>query len=300
MPVKGITLFLLGGVSQIGKEATRPSSEFVIAFVGPLCSVVLGLIFLGVSEGLKEVNSHVYAITAMAAYVNFMLGIFNMLPAYPMDGGRVFRALAWKITGNQFLATRIAARVGQGMAMLFIIGGGVLFFMAFLRDEGGSWSQGIWLAVLGLFLLATASATHKQSGIRRGLDRFSVRDVMHRELPVAPGEATVGRVARESLAFSTWGFSLVAVEGRISGSITPESIVNASAGPDTPCKSVMKPVDEIPKVTVDQGAYEALEAMEESRSSYALVVEGGALVGFVSRREMMGLQSQGRDWSQGA
>ena len=142
MPVRGITLFLLGGVSQIGKEATRPSSEFVIAFVGPLSSVVLGLIFLGVSEGLEGVNSHVYAITAMAVYVNFMLGIFNMLPAYPMDGGRVFRAVVWKITGNQFLATRVAARVGQGMALLFIIGGGVLVFMSFLRDEGGSLEPG--------------------------------------------------------------------------------------------------------------------------------------------------------------
>ncbi len=300
MPVRGITLFLLGGVSQIGKEATRPSSEFVIAFVGPLSSVVLGLIFLGVSEGLEGVNSHVYAITAMAVYVNFMLGIFNMLPAYPMDGGRVFRAVVWKITGNQFLATRVAARVGQGMALLFIIGGAVLFFMSFLRDEGGSWSQGIWLAVLGLFLLATASATHKQSGIRSGMDRFKVRDIMHRELPVAAGDATVGRIVAESLALSTWGFTLVAVDGRISGVVTLESIRTAAAGPQTLCESVMTPIEDVPRVSPEQRAYEVLEVMEESRTSYALVVEGGALVGFVSRREMMGLQSQGRDWSRGA
>ena len=123
---------------------------------------------------------------------------------------------------------------------------------------------------------------------------------MHRELPVADGDATVGRIVAESLALSTGGFTLVAVDGRISGVVTLESIRTAAAGPQTLCKSVMKPVDEIPKVTVDQGAYEVLEVMEESRTSYALVVEGGALVGFVSRREMMGLQSQGRDWSRGA
>ena len=299
MPVKGITLFLLGGVSQIGKEATRPSSEFVIAFVGPLSSVVLGLIFMGLSEGLQGVNSHVYAITAMAVYVNFMLGIFNMLPAYPMDGGRVFRAIVWKITGNQFLATTMAARVGQGMALLFIIGGGALFIMRFLWDGGGSWSQGIWLAVLGVFLLATASATHRQSGIRKGLDRFTVRDILHRELPVAPGDATVGQVVRESLALSTWGFSLVAVEGRISGVVTLESIRDASAGPETLCQSVMTPINDIPTVTLQANAYEVLEAMEENGASYILVVEAGALVGFVSRREMMGLLSQGRDWARG-
>ena len=300
MPVKGITLFLLGGVSQIGKEATRPSSEFVIAFVGPLSSVILGLIFMGLSEGLEGVNSHLYAITAMAVYVNFMLGIFNMLPAYPMDGGRVFRAVVWKITGNQFLATRLSARVGQGMALLFIVGGGALFILRFLWDGGGSWSQGIWLAVLGVFLLATASATHRQSGIRKGLDRFTVRDLMHRDLPVVPGGTTVGQTLRENLALSTWGFTLVSVEERITGVVTLESIRDAAAGPDTLCESVMKPIGEIPTVDVGQGAYDVLEAMEENRASYVLVVEGGALVGFVSRREMMALLSRERDWSRGA
>lgn len=299
MPVRGITLFLLGGVSQIGKEATRPSSEFVIAFVGPLCSIVLGLMFLGLSEGLHGVNSHAYALTAMAAYVNFMLGVFNMLPAYPMDGGRVFRAALWKITGNQFLATRMAARVGQGMALLFIIGGGTLFVLQFVSDRGGSWNQGIWLTILGFFLLATASATHRHSGIRRGLDRFTVRDLMHRDFPVAPGEATVGRVVRENLALSTWGFTLVAIEGRISGVVTLESIRDASAGPETPCQSAMTPVEDVPTVLAQSSAYEALEAMEESNTSYALVVEDGALLGFISRREMLRLSSQSRDWSRG-
>ena len=301
MPVRGITLFLLGGVSQIGQEARRPSTEFVIAVVGPLCSIVLGMIFLGVSEGLQGVNSHIYALTAMAAYVNFMLGIFNMLPAYPMDGGRVFRALVWKITGDQHLATRIAARVGQGMALLFIVGGGALFILRFLWDGSGSWSQGIWLAVLGLFLLATASATHRHSNVRKGLERFTVRDLMHRDLPVVPGETTVGRVVRESLALSTWGFTLVAVEGRISGAVTLESIRETSAGPETLCRSAMTPMDDVLTVNIDQGAYEVLEAMEESRGAgYALVVENGALLGFVSRQEMMRLLSKGRDWTRGA
>ena len=300
MPVKGITLFLLGGVSQIGKEATRPSTELVIAAVGPLSSILLGLIFWGLSEGLEGVNSHVSAIMSMAVYINFMLGIFNMLPAYPMDGGRVFRAVVWKITGNHFQSTRVAALVGQGMASLFIIAGVTLFIMGFVRDGGGSWTQGIWLAVLGVFLLVTASATLKQSRIKNRLDRFTVRDLMHHELPVVPGDATVARLVRESLALSTWGFTLVSVDGRITGVVSLETLKDASVGPETRCSSVMESIDDVPSVSTEQGAYDVLEVMEERQASYALVVEGGALLGFVSRREMMGLLSQRIDWSREA
>ena len=113
IPVNGITLFLFGGVSHIAREASKPLTEFVIAAVGPFSSIVLGFVFLGVAFGLEGVSEHLAAIAWLAVYVNIMLGIFNMLPGFPMDGGRVFRAVTWRITGNYWRSTRIATVWGK-------------------------------------------------------------------------------------------------------------------------------------------------------------------------------------------
>ena len=147
LPVKNITLFLFGGVSQIGQEAERPSTEFVIALVGPLTSIMLGFIFLAVAVGLGSFRAEILVIAEMMFYANIGLGLFNMLPLFPMDGGRVLRAFLWWMTGSFPRATNLAYITSQVLATVMI---GVGIVLAVWMD--GFLLGGMWLVVLGVFL----------------------------------------------------------------------------------------------------------------------------------------------------
>ncbi len=154
MPVAGITLFIFGGVSNIRGEADEPGDEFWMAVVGPLTSLALaGLAWL-LALGLRHAGTPVVAVLNYLATVNFLLALFNLVPGFPLDGGRILRSLLWAVTGDLRKATRIAARIGQAIAALFISGGVVLSFQAPLN--------GIWLVFIGWFLLSAAQASTRQ------------------------------------------------------------------------------------------------------------------------------------------
>src|SRR5437016_3060201 len=147
--VRAITLFALGGVSQIESEASDAKSEFWIAIAGPITSVVIGLVALGTAwltgwQPRSEPATPVTSVLVWLGYINLMLAAFNMIPGYPLDGGRVLRALIWWITHNADRATRLAARVGQAVAFLFIMLGLYRFF-------AGANFGGLWLAFIGWF-----------------------------------------------------------------------------------------------------------------------------------------------------
>ena len=163
LPVRGITLFALGGVSTIEKEAADARTEFLIAIVGPLTSVVLGAAMFWSAKtvaGNPDAGSRTpgIAILYWLGTINMGLGVFNMLPGFPLDGGRVLRAIVWWITGSMERATIIAARTGQGMAVIFIVLGIYQFF-------NGAGLNGLWIAFIGWFLLQAAGAILPGSGV---------------------------------------------------------------------------------------------------------------------------------------
>ena len=171
IPVKSITLFIFGGVASIGREPERPLAEFLIAIVGPISSLLLALGF-----GILWLAGQFLNFTPLTglgfylATVNLSLALFNMIPGFPLDGGRVFRSVAWALTGDMNRATRWAAKTGRVIAVLMIVGGGVMFLM-------GNWSSGLWLAFIGWFLDNAASQSAQQVWIREALEGYTAGSI---------------------------------------------------------------------------------------------------------------------------
>lgn len=165
IPVAGITLFIFGGVSHLTREPSRPSEEFLISVVGPLTSiaiaVVAGAILVWLSPGSwpwpSRYASPVEMVAFLLAWGNLSVGVFNMIPGFPLDGGRVLRALVWAGSGSHVTATKVAARCGQGVGILMIVGG-VLYVVVW-----NNWIDGVWAAVIGFFLLSVATGSYPKS-----------------------------------------------------------------------------------------------------------------------------------------
>ncbi|MFQ5872969.1 MAG: site-2 protease family protein [Dehalococcoidia bacterium] len=171
IPVKSITLFIFGGVAHIAREAERPRTEAVIALAGPISSLILAGGFLLLHYFVGSLNEEVGAIASWLAIINASLAIFNMLPGFPLDGGRVLRAVIWSVRGDYRKATRVSTWVGRGVAYLMIMGGAALVFT-------GHWANGIWLMFIGLFLDTAAVANYRQTMLREALRQHEIGELM--------------------------------------------------------------------------------------------------------------------------
>lgn len=153
IPVRGITLFIFGGVSRLDREPQRPITEFVIALVGPLCSILLSVIFGAAWYLLGRGHSSFEVVLLLLAWTNLSLGVFNLVPGYPLDGGRLLRAGIWGMTGSYHRATQIAAGLGQGVGGAMVLGGA---FLAMWVDP----MDGAWIAIVGFFLFSMARSSY--------------------------------------------------------------------------------------------------------------------------------------------
>ena len=187
IPIDSITLFIFGGVAQMTKEATRPGAELKMAAAGPVCSLLIGgffgLIFLVMRNNLGHAAVMIYCLAVM----NVILAAFNLIPGFPLDGGRVFRALLWHFTGDYGLSTRITTRLGQGIGYLFILGG---ISIIILRPLGLSRFDGIWLVFIGWFLGSIASASYRQLRWQEPPHRLTTLESMTPDRPVVPPDIT--------------------------------------------------------------------------------------------------------------
>ncbi|MFA5889493.1 MAG: site-2 protease family protein [Actinomycetota bacterium] len=162
VPVRGITLFAFGGVSQMDGEAPSAVSEYQIAVAGPLASVMIAGLMAGVARGIAA-DGHLSGPWGAIAVVNLYLALFNLLPAFPMDGGRILRSLLWAGSCSRARATKVAALAGRGFAVLFIAVGAITFTLSTLSGDGGMGS-GIWIALVGLFLYKAAQTSGRFEG----------------------------------------------------------------------------------------------------------------------------------------
>jgi Zn-dependent protease len=189
LPVKSITLFALGGVAQIEKDASDAKTEFWIAIVGPITSFVIGFGFLLLSLAMgwapmETATTPVLAMMVWLGYINIALGVFNLIPGFPLDGGRVLRAIVWWVTKDVVRSTRIAARVGQTVALFFIVTGVFRLF-------GGAGFAGLWMAIIGWFLLDAAGASYAQVEVSERLRGVKVGDIMDRDCPTVEGRTNL-------------------------------------------------------------------------------------------------------------
>lgn len=289
LPVRSITLFALGGVAQMERDAADAKTEFWMGIIGPITSFVIGAVCLllalvlgWTSSGLPR--TPLAAMLMWLGVINIALAIFNMVPGFPLDGGRVLRGLIWWITGNAKRATTIAARVGQVIAFLMIIYGVMQFFR-------GSGFNGLWLAFIGWFLLSASRESYAQMVIAEGLRGLHVADVMSRDYQAVDAYSNLQTFAEEHLMRTGRRFFVVTLNGHPEGIITPAEIsaVPRVRWPYTTIADVMRPLDVVRTVRADTPITDALELMANQDLNQLPVVTDGSLIGVISRAHVLQL-----------
>ncbi len=278
--VDGITLWLFGGVSRFSSESTSPGAEALITFVGPLTSLLLGVVFFLAAAAVGGGSSLLAATLSWLAYINFLLGVFNLLPAFPLDGGRILHSLIWLRTGNRLRATSIAARIGRGFAFLFIAYGLITFFVS------GNAFGGVWAVFLGWFLMSAARAEEFGGLIRQALSGISVADVMAPNPVQARDDITVEDALHGYVLASRHStFPTVDAGGRLSGLLTLAALKNVApeARTTTVIKQIICPLERVPTVGPRDPATNLLNTSDVGCSEgRTLVIDHGQLAGIVS------------------
>ena len=284
LPVKEITLFALGGVSQIEKNPLSAKVEFWMAFVGPLTSAIIGVICLTLARWIGDPSSDPWmAMLLWLGYINLTLAAFNLLPGYPLDGGRVLRALIWWKTGDADRSTQMAARVGQVVAFGFIALGIVRFF-------GGAGIGGLWIAFIGWFLLQAARESYAQVGLAHALKGVQVADVMTRDCPTVDGSLNVQDFVEQELLRTGQRCFFVLDKGEIKGLITPHEVkqIERAKWPFMTVHDVMRPLENLRAVTPDAPLTGALESMSRYDLNQLPVISDHHLEGVLSRAQVLG------------
>ncbi len=288
IPIKSITLFIFGGVAQMTREARSARAELKMAAAGPACSLVIAGLFYLVWLFTQNTIEPVAAMAFQLAFINVALAAFNLIPGFPLDGGRVFRSILWQVTGNYQRSTRIATRVGQGTGYLFMLGG---ILIVFLQPFGLGWFNGLWLVFIGWFLGNAASASYRQAQWRGALQGFTASQVMTSDYPVVPLSITVSQLVQRYISTSGRGCFLVADEDGIKGILTLHNIKSVPQ-PNwgvTQVKEIMIPVDKLKTAHPEQDALSILEQMDESNINQMPVVSEGGIIGLITRDNLIRL-----------
>jgi Zn-dependent protease/predicted transcriptional regulator len=284
LPVAGITLFLFGGVSQIMEEPTSPELEFKLSFAGPASSLLLagvfGLIWLAVLNLNLEAVSIIFQ---YAALINLILAIFNLIPAFPMDGGRIFRAALWRRKGDFLVATKISTKVGEGFAYLFMIGG---FFLVLFTESP---ITGIWLIFIGWFLKSGAEASLRQTVVSSALSNVKVGEIMSTDVhSVEPDISLEVVVDFYFFRYKHGGYPVLA-GGKIIGMVTLHDIkqIPKEKWRETKVRDIMVPVEKLATTKSTEPALDALIRLANMKVGRLPVMDGDKLVGIVTRSDIV-------------
>jgi Zn-dependent protease/predicted transcriptional regulator len=288
LPMRGITLFIFGGVAEMTDEPPSPKAEFFMAIAGPLSSVVLGLglfgiFFLGINTGWPR---PVTGVVNYLAFLNLLLAGFNLLPAFPLDGGRVLRSVLWGWKDNIRWATQIASKIGGFFGIALIMVGVLEVFL-------GNFIGGVWLAVLGLFIRGASHSAYQQLIVRRALEGEKVRRFMKSDPITVPPSLSVKDLVENYIYTHHFKMYPVVDDGQLMGCVTLSQVKSVPME-ERDRHYVRELAEECSgKNTIgpDDDAMKALTTMSRTQSSRLMVVEGNRLVGVISLKDMMGLLS---------
>jgi Zn-dependent protease len=276
-----ITLFIFGGVSEITAEPPSAAAEFWIAIAGPGVSFVLALIFYQ-SRLLFSPHTPLGALAEYLGLLNLVLGLFNLVPGFPLDGGRVLRAIVWGATRSFQRSTMIAANTGRffGFAMIFL---GIWMVL------GGNVFNGIWLAFIGWFLESAAAAQIQQTMVKGLLVGHKVSEVMNRSYDPVPGEMTIAELLEKHVLTGGRRSFLVGRAGRPAGLLTLSGIreVPRPQWDTTTAEQAMIPLERVITIPGDAELWNALEKMGRSGVNQIPVIEGGQVAGVLSREDVV-------------
>jgi len=286
IPVKRVTLFAFGGVSQITKQATLPLLELLLAAAGLLTNLIIAGIFYAVHSVLvNTANVMIDGLILWSAYMYFMLALFHFIPGFPLDGGRLLRTLLWKAIGDYDRATGIASWAGQGFGLLLIVGGILLLVLA------GQWFNGLVLIFVGWVLYIAAAQSRRQTALREALQGIVARDIMARECPSTTPELTLGQLVRDCILVTGQRYFVVAEGGKLEGIVTTRDIkrVPKKRWNSTQIGEIMTPASELKTAHAQQSAASLLEQMEELNIDQMPVLEKGVVIGIIARDTLIRL-----------
>jgi Zn-dependent protease len=281
LSVPRITLFIFGGVSEIAAEPPSAAAEFWIAIIGPVTSFALAVLFWEL-EPLLAFSQPLFALAKYLVLLNLVLGAFNLIPGFPLDGGRVLRAIVWRVTGKFQRATTIAAVTGRFFGFLLI-------FAGVWQSLGGNFINGLWIVFIGWFLESAAGSQLQVSVIKNLLGEHTVLDAMKRDFPQVSGDITLQELVDKYVL--TKGEQNFVVNGADShsGMVTLTAIrgVPRSAWPTTSASQAMVPLQTLATTRSDTMLWSALEKMGREGVNQLPVVDGNRIVGILSREDIL-------------
>lgn len=306
--VRSITLFFFGGISNIEREPPSPKAEFLITILGPLSSLVIGGILLllvplvsGLESPLSQVASAQQAqdllaqlspVALMMAWlgtINIFLGLFNLVPGFPLDGGRIVRSILWAISGSLRRATRWASYAGQAVAWLMILTGVAMLLGLQVPILGGGAFNGLWLAFIGWFLNGASVQSYRQVVIRDILEEVPVSKIMRSDPPSISGNRTIDSLVHEDLMGSDDQAFPVVEDGKLVGIITLDDVrkIERARWEQVSVKEGMTPVEELTVVDPEDDSAEAFARLSQLDVRQLPVVENGKLCGLLRRRDIV-------------
>jgi Zn-dependent protease/CBS domain-containing protein len=281
IPVNSITLFILGGVSNLEDEPGKPSSEFAMAIVGPLASFFLALIFFGLSYIPQSAGSPGAAMLSYLAWINLILGLFNLIPGFPLDGGRVLRSIIWGSTGDLVKATNIAGIVGQIFGWILIATGFFLIFWVGLFT-------GLWLAFIGWFLNSSADASRKEVALRERLSLVKVREIVNPNPETISPQLTVDEMVRNIFNMRHGRAVPVCQNEKLVGIVTITDIkkIPQEKWAVTPVEQIMTR-DPLYTVSPEDNVNTAMKLLAQHDINQVLVKQNEKCAGLLSRADII-------------
>jgi Zn-dependent protease len=287
LPIGGITLFIFGGVAELRHEPKTPRSEFWVAIVGPVASILIASACLAGALGAQTLGFRPLTnVLLFLAGTNGVLALFNLVPAFPLDGGRVLRSIIWWRTGNLRHATRIASMFGTAFGVLLILTG-------LGQIITGNAMSGTWLLLIGIFLAAAASQARGQTEAAANLKGVSVSDLMDRAPLSAGPDITVSALVQDYLYRLNRKFIIIAEDGQAIGFVGPEQIrrVPQSQWPETYVRTIAASFTHDTVVSPSAPAFEALRKLQTNGAGNLAVLDGSRLMGTVSEANFVNYMS---------
>ena len=303
LPVRRITLFFFGGVSNIEREPPSPSTEFFMAIVGPLTSLLLGFGFIWLGrQNIPQMDTALTnpmqllrgldPLSTMLLWlgpINILLGIFNLIPGFPLDGGRVLRSILWAATDNFRRATRLATIVGQGIGWLMILTGVAMIFGWTIPVLGTGTLNGMWLAFIGWFLVQAASQSYQQVVVEDMLEGVPITQLMREPAPAVPPDLPISALVYDHIMQGD-DRAFPVVEGdRLLGVVYIENLreLDRSTWDQATVRQVMVPQSELDVVTPREDAMDAFQKLAQREMRQIPVVQNGKLIGMLRRRDIL-------------
>jgi len=281
IPVRTITLFIFGGVAEVSTDPLGTVIEFRIAIAGPMVSFALAGILCLLQPVLADVVL-LLALTRYLAYVNCALALFNLIPGFPLDGGRVFRAVVWGITHNLWQATRIAANLGRGTALVFII-------LGVWQMIDGSLGTGLWIALTGWFLETAARAEMQRQETQGLLADHSVSDAMSRNYTAIPADTALQQLVNQYILGRGLRSFVIKRHENVVGLLTLHHVkeVPRSEWPTTPAAQIMIPAAQMKWVGPDTELWPVLQEMDRDGVNQLPVMANGQILGMLTRESIV-------------